>query len=99
MKKNLAVILSARPWTMNPDGGKPFSGVCVWFLPQPKKENSDLSASKIHATPEALEQLKSMNLPALCEVEYSPRTRTQGEASLLLSSASFVKSFDLFAAA
>lgn len=104
MSKEVALVLSGDAWDMEDEKTKArIKGVSIWFLTSYREQDAEglgpvgYKPSKVSGTNELLEKMRSMSLPALCEMHYSSRPGAGGKATLVLSDVTFVKSIDVFA--
>lgn len=99
--KEVALILSADAWSM-PDEktGEVLSGVSIWFLTDYREQNHATQVgykpAKVGGTHEILEKLRTMALPAQCEMTYGAKPGAAGKATLVLNDVTFVKAVDVF---
>lgn len=105
MSKELALVLSGDAWDMEDEKThERLSGVSVWFLTDYRESDSlgtgpvGFKPAKTGSTPALLEKLRSMNLPAVCEMHYGSRPGAGGKATLVLSDVTFVRAVDCFSA-
>ncbi len=105
MSKEVALVLSGDAWDMEDEKTKSrIKGVSIWFLTSYREQDPEgmgpvgYKPSKVSGTNELLEKMRSMALPALCEMHYSSRPGAGGKATLVLSDLTFVKSVDVFSA-
>lgn len=101
MAKDIALVLSADAWSM-PDEktGEILSGVSIWFLTDYRAQDHATQVgykpAKVGGTPEILEKLRTISLPAQCEMHYGAKPGAAGKATLILNDVTFVKSVDVF---
>lgn len=101
MSMDIALVLSADAWNMTDEKtGELLSGVSIWFLTNYRAQNHATQVgykpAKVAGTPEILEKLRSISLPAQCKMHYSAKPGAGGKATLILSDVTFVKSVDVF---
>lgn len=101
MAKDIALVLSADAWNMTDEkSGELLSGVSIWFLTDYRAQDHATQVgykpAKVSGTPEILEKLRSISLPAQCEMHYSAKPGAGGKATLILADVTFVKSVDVF---
>lgn len=103
MSKEIGLVLSADAWDMQDEKtNKRISGVSVWFLTDYREPSDEVGSpvgfkpAKTSGTPELLEKLRSMQLPAQCEMHFGSKPGAAGKATLILNDVTFVKSVDVF---
>lgn len=99
--KDLALVLSADAWNMTDEKtGEQMSGVSIWFLTDYRDQTHATQVgykpAKVGGSPELLEKLRTMALPAQCEMVYGAKPGAGGKATLTLNDVVFVKSVDVF---
>lgn len=102
MSKEIALILSADAWAMTDEkSGEVLKGVSIWFLTEYRTQDNDSQVgykpAKVGGTPEILAKLRTINLPAQCEMVYGAKPGAAGKATLVLNDITFVKTIDVFA--
>lgn len=104
--KEIGLVLSADAWDMEDEKTKArVKGVSVWFLTEYRETSDEVGGpvgfkpSKTAGTPELLEKLRGMSLPAQCEMHYGSKPGAAGKATLILNDVTFVKSVDVFGTA
>lgn len=98
-----AFVLSADGWEM-PDEktGEIRSGFSVWYVNDYREDLPNqigFKPTKISATAEIFEVLRSGKLPALFDLDFASRPGAQSKATLTLVRAKHIKDIDLFAVA
>lgn len=97
-----ALVLSSDVWAMADEKtGAPLSGVSVWFLTPYREQGktagqSGYKPAKIGASQELSDKLRSIKLPALCEMVYGAKPGALGKATLVLLDVLNPRPVDLF---
>jgi hypothetical protein len=104
MPKDIALVLSADAWNMvDEKTGEAMSGVSIWFLTEYRDQSHATQVgykpAKVGGSPEILEKLRTLQLPAQCEMHYGAKPGAAGKATLILNDITYVKSVDVFGSA
>lgn len=97
-----AFVLSADGWEM-PDEktGEIRKGFSVWYINEYREDSATqigLKPTKISATAEIFEVLKTGKLPALFDLDFASRPGAGGKATLTLVRVKHIKDIELFSA-
>lgn len=97
-----ALVLSADTWNMvDEKTGEKMAGVSCWFVNPYRTELTEGQAgykpAKVSCSHEVFLRLKSINLPAICDMVYGAKPGAAGKATLVLVGIENPVSVNIFA--
>lgn len=98
----MALVTSADPYDVTDEKtGNQIKGTSVWFFNNYRDASTangalGIKPSKVGCTDELFERMKTMNLPAMCEMVYGSRPGAGGKATLTLLDIKNAVSVDFF---
>lgn len=97
-----ALVLSGDAWAMTDDKtGEQMSGISVWFITPYREQGQNAGQAgykpaKVSASQELFDKLRSIKLPAICEMVYGAKPGAQGKATLVLQDVLNPQPVDVF---